>query len=245
MTIIQQFDYSAQLDSALVWQYNQAAKLQSLVDSVQAYFDVNQTEFWQNWYANVFNVYDPAFNKFGATIWSIILGMPLQVNVMPDEAGKPIFMFDQTDPATPVYSTFDVSVFSYDNRSIALSFEEQILVLKLRAFQLNNRCAVTQINEFMQKTFAGFEGFSGTCYVEDGGLTGSPMTMSYVFTQALPAGLVAIFTQFDILPRPAGVSLKFVVIPPNTWGFDNGSEFDYDVANFDNGPFFQTFSPPP
>ena len=243
MSTIQQFDYNAQLNTSVVWQYNQALNLQSLVNSVQEYFDTNQTEFWESWYSGVFNIYSPTFNAFGAMVWSIILGVPLQSDVLPDEENKPILIFDQTATGTPVYSTFDTSVFSYNNDSILLTLPEQILVLKLRAFQLNTRGAVTQINQFMQTVFADFEGFNGTCYVIDGGLSGSPMTMEYVFTQAISAGLMYILTHFDIMPRPAGVAISFSIVPTDAWGFDNGVESGYTVENFDNGPFFQSFGP--
>ena len=47
---IQQFDYSVDVLNVVLWQYNEAKNLLSLLNDKQAWLDVNQTAFWENWY---------------------------------------------------------------------------------------------------------------------------------------------------------------------------------------------------
>lgn len=227
---IQQFDYTADLAAVILWQYNKATNFQSLVYSNQVWFNTYQTQFWIDWYNQVFYLYNPvpdSFSDYGALIWSIILNIPLQLDVQPDEAGKTIFLFDQA-------YNFDNGVFSYGGHSIALTPAAQLLILKLRYFQLNNRGAIPQINAFMQNVFTGFEGYDGTVYAIDG----LNMTMEYIFTRPLPPLLTQILKMFDLLPRPAGVQLTIVVDPGSYFLFDATSG---NGQNFDNGPFFGQF----
>ena len=57
----------------LLWQYNKATKLQSLVQSCQDEFEGNVKDFWDNFYTNIFNI-DTA-NTFGLSVWGILLGV--------------------------------------------------------------------------------------------------------------------------------------------------------------------------
>ena len=72
---IQEFDFSVDLLQAILWQYNNATSLQSLLNSEQAWVIENQTEFWENWLRDVFDL--RTANEFGLSVWSIILGIPL------------------------------------------------------------------------------------------------------------------------------------------------------------------------
>jgi len=223
MATIQEFDYAADLRAVLLWQYNQATNLQALVNNEQTFFDVNSKDFWFNWFDNVFNLYSPDFNAFGASVWSIILGLPLQIDASPDPAGKPIWGFDDSS-----FFNFDNGNFTNGDTSITLTLPEQILILKLRYFQLTTRGDVTSINAFLATVFNGFENYQGTAYVLDN----LNMTMTYVFTAELSAGMISALTTFDLLPRPAAVGLNIVIDPASVFSFDN-------PQNFDNGIFIR------
>ena len=72
---IQSFDFSVNLLQALLWEYNEASNLQSILTQKQAWYNTNQSNFWNNWIVNVFDM--RTANEFGLTVWSIILDLPL------------------------------------------------------------------------------------------------------------------------------------------------------------------------
>lgn len=57
----------------LLWQYNKAERLKSLVQSCQDEFNGNTSQFWDNFYCNIFNI-DTA-DTFGLTVWGNLLGV--------------------------------------------------------------------------------------------------------------------------------------------------------------------------
>jgi hypothetical protein len=89
-TSIEDFDFSVDILSALLWRNNQSATLQSLLQQKQDWYDTNHEQFWSDWCTNVFNL--ATANEFGLSVWAQILGVPLQLIVAPN-AG-PQFGFD-------------------------------------------------------------------------------------------------------------------------------------------------------
>jgi hypothetical protein len=89
-TSIEEFDFSVDVLSALLWRHNEANVLQSLLQSKQNWYQQNHTQFWTDWCTNVFNL-DTA-NEFGLSVWAQILGVPLQL-IVPANTG-PQFGFD-------------------------------------------------------------------------------------------------------------------------------------------------------
>ena len=87
MSTIQEFDYSVDLLKAILWQYNESPNLLSLVTQKQEWYTQNQSEFWSDWYTNVFNL--QTANLFGLAVWSIILNVPLYVPYVPEPDDKP------------------------------------------------------------------------------------------------------------------------------------------------------------
>jgi hypothetical protein len=71
---IQQFDFSVNLLQALLWQYNGATNLQGLLEAKYNWYYTNQSQFWNDWIGNVFNL--ATADDFGLAVWSIILGQP-------------------------------------------------------------------------------------------------------------------------------------------------------------------------
>ena len=216
MSQIQALDFSVDLMRALLWQYNDAARLEALVRQKQEWYNANQSAFWTNWVADVFDL--RTANDFGLSVWAIILDIPLVVASAVDPADKPIWGFDQ------YRENFNNGNFASISSS-ALTTEQKRLVLRLRYFQLVNDGAVPEINAFFAYLFAPL----GPAYVKDG----YAMTARYVFEFPLSSALEVVLTEFDLLPRPAGVKVDFVIIgDADGWGFGRYHE------NFTNGNFY-------
>lgn len=213
----QEFDFSVDLLQAILWQYNDAEKLQSLLQSKQDWYTENQQVFWDRWVEEVFDL--RTANDFGCSVWSILLGIPLTVVLPPDYLNKLCFGF------SPYGGNFNRSNFgSKTQTDVNLSLAQKRLVLQLRYFQLISRGTVPQTNQLMKTAFQDY----GPVYVLD------PLDMSevvYVFGFALPSALIFVLTFYDILPRPAGVGIRFVVTVRDNFGF---APYGY---NFERGNF--------
>lgn len=212
---IQQFDFSVDVLRALLWQYNDAAHLESLLRKKQLWYDTNQADFWRNWARDVFDL--RTANDFGLAVWSVILDIPLAVASAPDPTDKPIWGFGA------YRENFGNGNFA-SIASSALTTEQKRLVLRLRYFQLTNRGAVPEINQFFAYLFAPL----GPAYVVDG----LNMNALYVFGFPISSDLEMILTQYDLLPRPAGVKVDFVIT-----GEADGFGFGRYHENFNNGNF--------
>src|SRR5271170_3537397 len=102
---IELFDYSVNLLQAILWQYNTAENLQSLLNQKQTWYDVNQEQFWTDWYNNVFNL--QTCNDFGLAVWSYILNIPLFLQSDPD-VDRPLWGFsDWTSTPIKDYVNFE------------------------------------------------------------------------------------------------------------------------------------------
>lgn len=216
MSRIQSFDFSVDLLRAILWQYNNATRLQSLLTAKQNWQNENYTGFWEDWVRDVFDL--RTANDFGLQVWAVILDIPLVVTAGTDDPDKPIWGFD-------VYrENFNNGNFVGIQGS-RLTTDQKRLVLQLRYFQLVNTGAVPEINAFLKYIFAD----QGSAYVVDG----YDMNARYVFTFPVSSELEQVLTQFDLLPRPAAVKIDFVIIgEADGWGFGRYHE------NFNNGNFY-------
>lgn len=216
MSRVQEFDFSVDLLKALLWQHDNAESLKILLQRKQEWYDVNQTDFWESWYTDVFNL-DTA-NAFGLAVWARILNVPLQVQIEGD-AGKAAF-------------GFGTNHLNFNNGNFAraksgdqpLTLAQQRMVLKLRYFQLISRGAVPEINEWLASLF----GDQGSVFVVDPG----DMTFATYFFGFQPdSSLAFILEKYDLLPRPAGVGVKYQVQVKPSFGFG------IHHLNFNNGNF--------
>ena len=216
MSQIQAFDFSVDLLRALLWQYNDAARLEGLLQQKQDWYDANQSAFWNDWTADVFDL--RTANDFGLAVWAIILDIPLVVASQGDDANKPIWGFGQ------YRENFTNGNFA-STAAASLTTAQKRLILRLRYFQLVTTGAVPEINEFFAYLFAPL----GRAYVNDG----YNMTARYVFEFPLSSAFEMVLTEYDLLPRPAGVKIDYVVIgDADGWGFGRYHE------NFTNGNFY-------
>jgi hypothetical protein len=208
---IQEFDYSVNLLQSILWQYNEAEHLKSLISQKQLWVNKNQTEFWSNWYNDVFNL--QTANQFGLVVWSIILGIPLHVNIYDNNKSTFGFIFVDppiTDPKGFQIANFDRSTFA-QGASLGLTLEEQRILLKLRYFKLVSTCAIPEINTFFEFVFKD----KWKCYMLDG----LDMTITFVYPSIFPTILLYWIKNFDMIPRQAGVLLKFVISDIEVFGF--------------------------
>lgn len=72
-------DYAVDLLQALIWQYDNAPRLQRLLQQKQDWYDKNNTTFWADWLKNVFNI--NTANDFGLTVWGKLLHVERTYNV--------------------------------------------------------------------------------------------------------------------------------------------------------------------
>ncbi len=216
MSRIQAFDFSVDVMRALLWQYNEAARLEELVRQKQTWYDLNQTEFWDDWLVDVFDL--RTANDFGLTVWAIILNFPLVIASNGDDDDKPIWGFDQ------YRENFNNGNFA-SIASSSLTTEQKRLILRLRYFQLVTTGAVPEINAFLAYLFEPY----GPAYVNDG----YAMNARYVFDFPMDSAIQAVLSEFDLLPRPAAVRVDYVIIgDADGWGFGAYHE------NFTNGNFY-------
>lgn len=233
---IQQFNFEVDLLQCLIWMYDKATNLKSLVTQKQEWYDVNQSQFWQNWYNNVFNLLTA--DKFGLCVWSYILYVPLYLNFIPEPEDKPIWGFNEYTPSFPnllnSYFNFGNGNFSTIGTELYLTEEEQRFLLRLRYFQLTTRGDVTDINWFLNYLIQTSDiNYSGTLYMLDG----LDMSITYVFSSPdFPTNLLQVLKDLDVLPRPAGVKIKYAINEGTAWGFGIYNQ------NFENGNFLRTIT---
>lgn len=215
-TNVQQFDYSVDLMRALLWQFNDAEKLQSLIAAKQAWYDANQSEFWARWYDDVFNV--ETATEFGLGVWAKILGVTFSVPEGADAANKPIYGF------APFGRNFDGANFTKNaSGQVLLTAAQKRLVVKLRYAQLLSRGTVPDINKFCKAVFGEY----GNAYVLD------PMDMSFaIFTFDFDPDSTVQFVidKYDLLPRPSTVAAKVRVLKRIPFGFGvRNKNFDHST----------------
>jgi hypothetical protein len=209
---IQMFDFSVNLLKSIIWQYTNAKNVQGLLNAKAEWYLENQTQFWQDWYNDVFNL--ATANQFGLVVWGIILGLPLYVNQ--PAPGGPIFGFDGSGDVN-----FDNGILGDTGSSVVLPIETQRIALRLRYFQLIGTTCVPEINRMLAYVFKSY----GQVYLLDN----HDMTQTYIFNFPVAWDLKYLLNNYDILPRPAGVQSSWIDNTLEYFGFES-----YNF-NFDNG----------
>lgn len=202
---VQEFDLSLNLLRALLWRYDQAPNLRALLDKKQAWYDREYSQFWRDWLRGVFDL--RTANDFGCAVWARILNVPLAAPLAPTDPNKPTWGFGTN------YKNFGNGNFGRKNAfSSTLTLAQKRLILRLRYFQLTSRATVPEVNDFLARIF----GDEGTVYVLD------PQDMSaavFVFDYQPSSDVDFLLDRFDLLPRPAGVGVRRLVITRPVFGF--------------------------
>lgn len=215
---IQSFDYSVDILQTLLWQFNEAENLEGLLTLKQEWYNENQSEFWESWVRDVFDL--RTANDFGLSVWSIILDVPLYGDNPASGSGFPAFGFGSLN------NNFGNGNFATLGGTFnQLSTEQRRLLLRLRYYQLVSSGSIPEINEFLSFLFG-----RGVVYALDG----LDMTITYVFTQAPTSDFLYVLETFDILPRPSGVKINIITSGRPLWGFGESRQ------NFENGNFGAT-----
>ena len=213
MTDIQTFDTSANLLEALLWEHNKAVNLTALLQAKQNWYDENVTQFVNDWVRDVFDL--RTANDFGLQVWARILDFPLQIYV-PPSPNKWGFGSH--------HKNFNRGNFSSKNGSVAnLTPEEQRVALQLRYLKMTQKPTTPNINKILYWVFKDY----GRAWVLDG----LNMNMTYVFDFETGSKLDLVLQQYDLLPRPAAVSVSYVKTGYPAFGFGANKR------NFNRGVF--------
>lgn len=105
-----------------------------------------------------------------------------------------------------------------------LTLEQKRILLRLRYFKLISRCTVPEINRMMKSLL----GDQGSVYVLD---ANDMSYITYIFGFQPDSSLAFVLQNFDVLPRPAAVGVRYLVSTRPTFGF--GPYF----KNFNHGTF--------
>jgi Protein of unknown function (DUF2612) len=188
VTQIQAFDFSVDTLQAIIWEYDSALNIKAIVEGQQNLYDIYQTEFWDDWITDVFDL--RTANNFGLAVWSIILNQSLYTSFI--ETFTPYFGFGSTN------KNFENGNFaSLNGGNNVYSTETARLLLRLRYFQLTSSGTVPEINRMLKYLFGGL----GGAYLTDN----LNMTQTYNMLFEMSAELSYMLNNTDILPRPAGV----------------------------------------
>jgi hypothetical protein len=207
-------EFHVNLMRTVLWQYENAPKLKSLVQSEQDWANENVTEFWQNWFRDVFNL--KTASEFGLNVWSRILDVPLTINRPRRVDG--VFGFGSN------HKNFGNGNFGRGRtQDIEVTTEQARKILLLRWFQLTSRPTIANINEALEIVFG-----AGTAYVQDN------LDMSnqlFMFTERPDYQTIDLLKNTDLLPRPSAVGSTYSVQPRAGFGFGRNH------LNFGNGNF--------
>jgi len=190
--MIKAFDFSIDLTPAILWQYEDAAKLVELVESKQAFATENHTDFWNDWYTDVFNI--DTCNFFGAAVWAIILELALDINQPPsgDGIGWGFGEFRKNFENGNFVTTGQFAQ--------AFTLEQRRILLKMRYQRLTTGATIPEINKIL------FDAFGAGVYAVRTG----EMAMEYIFPNPIEPWVAFSFNSMNVFPTPAAVSATIV-----------------------------------
>lgn len=210
---IQSFDFNVNLLRSILWQYEGASKAVQLARNDQSWVDGNYKKFWDDWYRDVFNV-DTA-TAFGLSVWARILSLRLEIDAQKNVTD--VWGFGQYN------KNFGHGGFGRaSDESLTVGLAQARILIKLRWFQLTMRPTVPNINADLAAIFG-----DESVFVFDG----QDMSMTYVFTSEPDYKLRQLLENTEILPRPSGVKVGWMVTYRPSWGFGANH------LNFENGNF--------
>jgi hypothetical protein len=198
---IENFNYNINIFEVLIWQYENSSNIQQLILNKNIWTALYGTIFWEAWESNVFNL--ATANLFGLTVWSILLNLPLFVPVGEAPVDPPVWGFDVIPPVSNNLN------FEHGNLAGALvvptlTEDEQRTALQLKYYQLVSRGAVTEVNQFLNYIF----GSSGGAWMIDN----FDMTITYQFNFPINPVLLNVIAGYNLLPKPAGVNVNYVIL---------------------------------
>lgn len=201
---------SRDLMNSVTWRFDSSVRLQSLLAAKQAWYANNNDTFWDNWYNSTFNL--KTANNFGCSVWANILNVPVSILGLREnfrlwgfDAFRANFENSTTEGANPGSGNFPPIA---QNGGIT-SVQEAIWALRLKYYVHTTQRTVLGINALLNDVFNSDQGVGGTTWVLDN----QDMTMTYVFNFSISSALQAAMTQYDLLPKVAGVKIIIQVNP--------------------------------
>lgn len=183
---VEQINNSIKVDEVLLWQYNNATKLQTIIENKQAFLDTNFTQFFDDWYNDVFNL--ATANDFGLSVWAVILN----VNFANAPATPSTwFSFDG------VSANFDNGIF-YPENTIYISTEDKRTILQFRYKYLISNGNINDVCNAVQALF------TGATVTDNLNMT---ITVNIPFTPTIEQ--LFILNNYNVIPVPAGVSITY------------------------------------
>lgn len=213
------YSCSIDLSNGIDWQRSNAEKFKVLIDKKQNWYQENHCDFWDNYIDNI--IFLDSSDKFGLSVWSIILDEPV---------------YGVITPSNKISWGFGLNKANFNNGNFGVNsdtgynftIEQARIVLRLKAFILHmsgkvHGAGVIGINESLQRIFG--EG-KVSC------IDNRDMSFTYIMYDNSLSGLAIELYNRDLLPRPVGIDIR-VVLKGNVkqWGF--GSK----RSNFNNGNF--------
>jgi hypothetical protein len=236
---IQKFDYSVDISPVILWQYDKAINLLTLLAQKQAWLDENQTAFWNKWFNETFNINadNSSISVFGLKVWSYILNIPSLIPTA--EVDVVVWGFNAFAPSFPDYENdnlnFNNAPFASSMPVINLNAPQQHFLILLKYFNCTSRNAIqafiplsykspsTPSNVYEQGFLYDINSFFAyLCFnlgVEIGYGENTIVchdnldsTISYVFSDIsmFPTPLLAAIEDLNLFPKPAGISISSI-----------------------------------
>lgn len=199
-------------------QYAASPVIQKLIEDRRGYFNTG----WQDQVYNIVWNVDTA-QGFGLDIWGriVVIGRQLQI------PNTEYFGFS-TGVSPESWNPFDQeSFYSGEGETETFTLADPAYRVLILAKALSNISATDShsLNNVLQQLFPG----RGRAWVNDLG----GMSMRFVFEFDLESWEMAVLTNGNVMPRPAGVLAYIFQVPSDTFGFSEAG----DGLPFDDGTF--------
>lgn len=210
MNGIQQIDFNVDLLKFVFWQYDKSNVL-PLVQDMQAEMQKIHTDFWQDWYRDVFDI--RTCNNFGIAVWAIILDIPILITGE-QITGKLAFGFGPNRANYAPPSNFGQS----PEGASLLTLKQKRAILKMRYRKMISSSNPIEFNKYATEILG--EGL-GRIWMQVNG----DMTIEYKTNFVPPPWLVYAYSTFDIWPTAQGVKASETLIysPPSNMLLEDGN----------------------
>lgn len=194
-------NFDSNLFDVLLWQYNDAVKLQKIISDMQDFYNVNVKEHFENWFKNFLNV-DTA-DEFGLDLWARILNInfaqePTQRKV------EGVFAFG-------LRRNFYQSNFGLNSiGEKRLSIEQKRLIIKLTYLKRYVKPTIPQIKRFLRAVIDENVSLSDNLDMTAGLIS---------FSKDIPQDLKDVIIKYDLLPRAVGTEFISRVYTGTQFGF--------------------------
>ena len=177
--------FSADFRDVILWQYDRAENLKSLVAGKQDFYDKNIDQFYTDWYRDVFNL-DTA-NYFGLIVWAIILGCTEYIEITKKLGQKAIGYGEY-------HKNFHESNFALSNYIYTLPIESLRKLLKAQMYNFNSRGSLYDLNRLVTLSFPNHNAY----------VTVADRVITFHFPIPLDDDDMNLLLWSNILPIPVG-----------------------------------------